>query len=67
MYILFYKLLHCFTDYKQKKKKKHFLWSVGAEEEEECGGGTWWWRQLYSGNSPKKTTHITLEGKIIYT
>ena len=57
MYILFYKLLYCFTDYKQKKK--HFLLSVGAEEEEECGGGTWWWRQLYSGNSPKKTTHIT--------
>ena len=30
MYILFYKLLYCFTDYKQKKKKKAFFMVCGS-------------------------------------
>ena len=43
MYILFYKLLHCFTDYKQKKKRSIFygLWEPKKKKnvEEERGGG----------------------------
>ena len=42
MYILFYKLLYCFTDYKQKKKTIFYgLWEPKKKKnvEEERGGG----------------------------
>ena len=41
MYILFYKLLHCFTDYKQKKSIFYGLWEPKKKKnvEEERGGG----------------------------